>query len=316
MKKKVVVTGGAGFIGSNLVNALISEGFHVVSIDNYSRGDARNLSVAHYKGSLLEVKCDVRDKETMRGYFKGADCVFHQAALKNTLCHRNPSMGMEINVGGTLNVLELALECGVDRFLFASTASVYGRPVLPIQDEEHPLAPVSFYGVSKLAAEGCVRLFKGLNTTILRYFHVYGSRCDASDETGDVIPIFIRKLVNDEPPDIHGDGLQERSYTYVGDIVKANLLAMYNDNAIGKTYNCASGLRISVRDMVESLRDLMGKKHIEPVYSEWRAMGEPRRITKASSTKIGYDLGLWEWTPFDVGLKETVEWYQGEGRRK
>jgi len=315
--KKIVVTGGAGFIGSNLVDALVSEGFYVVSIDNYARGDSRNLNTARYKGGFLEVRCDVRDKKTLRSHFEDTDYVFHQAALKNTICETNPLCAFDVNVIGTRNLLELSVEFGVKRFLFASTASVYGRPLLNIIDEYHPTDPMSVYGVTKLAAEKFVQITHkrdGLATTILRYFHVYGPRCDASDETGDVIPIFIRKLANDESPDIHGDGLQERSYTYVGDVVKANLLALEDEEAIGQIYNVASGVKISVRKMTEMLCGMMGKKHIEPVFSEWRKMPEPRRIVGVSHTKIG-EIGFCgnDWTPFDIGLRNTILWYTGEG---
>ena len=318
--KKVIVTGGAGFIGSNLVDALISEGFYVVSIDDYSRGDARNLSAARYnKGSLLEVKCDVRDKETMRVHFEDTDCVFHQAALKNTICETDPLHAFDVNTIGTRNLLELSVEFGVKRFLFASTASVYGRPVRNILSEKHPTNPMSVYGVSKLAAEKFVQIAHerdGLATTILRYFHVYGPKCDTSEEMGDVIPIFIRKLYHDESPDIHGDGLQERSYTYVGDVVKANLLELGCAGGLGRIYNVASGLKISVREMTEMLREMMGKKHIEPVFSEWRKMPEPRRVVRVSNDGIGWGLGFWTWTQFSEGLRKTISWYQNEGRYK
>ncbi len=314
--KKALVTGGAGFIGSNLVDALISEGFYVISIDDYTRGNPRNLDMVRGEGSLLEVMCDVRDKAQTRHYFDGVDYVFHQAALKNTLCETYPVRAFGVNTVGTRNLLELSVEFGVKRFLFASTASVYGRPVHNILSEEHPTNPVSVYGVSKLAAEKFVQIAyegDGLATTILRYFHVYGPRCDASDETGDVIPIFIRKLANDEPPDIYGDGLQERSYTYIGDVVRANLLAMEHEKAIGQIYNVASGLKISVRKMTEMLCGMMGKKHIEPVFSEWRKMPEPRKVTNVSHAKIEeLDFRGDTWTPFDVGLRNTILWYTGE----
>lgn len=317
---RVLVTGGAGFIGSNLIHALLAEDHEVFCMDDYSRGDHRNLRDVWSNPRFHPHELSIVDRASLVHLFEfGLDVVFHEAALKNTICEQRPMQAFAVNTVGTRYLLQLSIEYGIERFLFASTASVYGRPVLPVLDEGHPTNPISVYGVSKLAAEKFVQIAHerdGLATTILRYFHVYGPRCDTSDETGDVIPIFIRKLANDEPPDIHGDGLQERSYTYVGDVVCANLLAMEKKEAIGKIYNVASGLKISVRAMVEILRLLMGKGHIEPIFSTWRRMPEPRRVTDVSRMRIGYEFGLWNWMPLGEGLKHTIAWYLGEGKWK
>lgn len=316
---KVLVTGGAGFIGGNLIGGLLDRDFEVWCIDNYSRGNRRNLRDFADNPKLHILRCDIRyEAELIPLFERGMDVVFHEAAMKNTLCELSPLEAFDINVLCTKRLLDLSAEFGVRRFIFASTASVYGRPVRNILSEKHPTNPMSVYGVSKLAAEKFVQIAyerDGLATTILRYFHVYGPRCDASDKTGDVIPIFIRKLASDEPPDIHGDGLQERSYTYVEDVVKANLLALENEKAVGEIYNIASGLKISVRHMVEALRWEMDKLDITPTFSDWRKMPEPRRITNVSNGKIGNQLGFWSWTPFDVGLRKTISWYKGDSGR-
>lgn len=314
---KITVTGGAGFIGSNLVRAILTEGHEVCVIDDLRRGRKNNvLNVAESeKAGLSRLKTvwgDIRNQPDLEKAIRGAEVVFHLAALKNTVCRRQPTTCMDINVCGTLHVLNLCIRYNVKRFILASSASVYGPPKTNLQGEGSPTFPVSIYGISKLAAEHCTRLYHrqhGLATTVLRYCHVYGPRCDASEETGDVIPIFIRSLWDRKPPDIHGDGLQQRSFTYVDDVVKCSLLAMENDAAIGKTYNCASGGNVSVRDMVDKLRWLMNREDVEPVFSEWRALAEVRKISKISNWRIGDELGMTRWTPIDRGLKKTIGWY-------
>jgi UDP-glucose 4-epimerase len=177
--KKALVTGGAGFIGSNLVAALLKKGVHVVSVDNYFAGKEENLVEFEDNPLLTIVNADVTDYEAMKRLFVNIDVVFHNAASKKTICLHDPRRDLEINAKGTFNLLELARDTGVKKFVHASTGSVYGEAVEFPQTEEHPLIPSSYYGVSKLAGEKYVKLFHklyGLNTTVLRYFHVYGPK--------------------------------------------------------------------------------------------------------------------------------------------
>ena len=172
---RALVTGGAGFIGSHIVEELLKDGLEVISIDNYFAGKKENLSALHDYGKLTEVNCDVTDYDHLKQYFEGVDVVFHEAASKKTICLRDPRKDLLINGTGTFNVLELARDFGVKKVVHASSGSVYGEARYFPQDEEHPLNPTSYYGVSKLAGEKYARAFNGLydmDCTILSYFHV------------------------------------------------------------------------------------------------------------------------------------------------
>ena len=184
--KKALVTGGAGFIGSHLVESLLEDGLKVVSIDDYSAGKHENLAFLHdkYGDMLQEVDCDITDKQKLEPYFDEIDVVFHQACSKMTICLTDPKRDLEVNAGGTFNLLELARDTGVEKFVHVSTGSVYGKAEYYPTDETHPLNPTSYYGVSKLAGEKYVRAFKdlyGMNVSMLRYYHVYGPRQESSD---------------------------------------------------------------------------------------------------------------------------------------
>ena len=221
--KKAIVTGGAGFIGSHVVEELVKLGVHTISIDDYFAGKPENLE--HLKGyeNFEEVKCDVTDLEGLKEHFGGVDVVFHQAASKKTICLNDPRRDLEINAEGTFNLLELSRDLGVKKFVHASTGSVYGEAQYFPQDEQHPLVPTSYYGVSKLAGEKYVKAFQhlyGLDTTVLRYFHIYGPRQESSD-VGGVVSIFSRLMLAGKPITIFGDGTQQRSFTYVKDVVKS-----------------------------------------------------------------------------------------------
>ena len=268
--KKAIVTGGAGFIGSHLVEELLNIGIEVISIDNYQTGDKKNLDQFRKNKKFKDVECDVTDYKTLKKQFKGVDIVFHEAASKKTICLKDPRRDLEINAKGTFNLLELSRDTGVKKFVHASSGSVYGEAKILPQTEDHPLNPVSYYGVSKLAGERYVQAFHhlyGLNTTVLRYFHVYGSRQESSDYGG-VIAIFNRRLIKGEAPIIFGDGTQQRSFTFVKDVVKANILAAEKPGSNGEVYNCASGVNITINEMANMLLKEY-KSSLKPIYKDW-----------------------------------------------
>lgn len=307
--KRALVTGGAGFIGSHIIEELLKRDVEVISIDDFSAGKEENISKFMGKKNFTSINCDVTDYNRLERYFNGVHVVFHQAASKKTVCLKDPRRDLEVNALGTFNVLEACREHHVKKFVYASTGSVYGEARYFPQDEEHPLNPTSFYGTSKMGAEKYVNIFArlyGLNTTILRYFHVYGPRQEYSD-FGGVIPIFIRRLLNGQPPIIFGDGTQQRSFTYVKDVVFANLLVASRDDASGECYNCASGIKVTINELAHKLADMMGMSHLSPIYEDW-APGDIKVFDIDNSKLKG--LGFEFQTSFDEGLRKTVEWYK------
>ena len=188
--QKALVTGGAGFVGSHIVETLVKKGVYTISVDNYFAGKSENLEHLKQYSNFEEVECDVTDYSSLEKLFKGVDVVFHQAASKKTICLNDPRKDLQINAEGTFNLLELSLKYDVKKFVHASTGSVYGEALYFPQDENHPLNPTSYYGVSKLCGEKYVKAFShlyGLNTTSLRYFHIYGERQESSDVGGVVL---------------------------------------------------------------------------------------------------------------------------------
>jgi UDP-glucose 4-epimerase len=307
---RALVTGGAGFIGSHIVEELLKLGVKVVSVDNYFAGKRENLAGLEPRELLHEIECDVTDYEALKPCFEGVDIIFHEAASKKTICLNDPRRDLEINAKGTFNVLELARDFGVRKIVHASTGSVYGEALYTPQDEEHPLRPTSYYGVSKLAGEKYVQAFAhlyGMNTTVLRYFHVYGPRQESSD-VGGVVPIFIRRLLHGQPPIIFGDGTQQRSFTYVKDVVRANILVAVHPQAQGAAFNCASGVKITIRELADSLIRLCGHEgQLEPLYEDW-VPGDIKvfDISNQNLRETGFEFE----TNWDTGLRETLTWYR------
>jgi len=307
--KKALVTGGAGFIGSHIIERLIGMGVEVVSIDDYVSGLHENLE--HLQGPLLrEVECNVVDYDKLKENFDGVDIVFHNAASKKSVCMNDPRYDLEVNAKGAFNILELSRDFGVKKVVHASTGSVYGEGRIFPQTEEHPLVPTSYYGVSKLAGEKYCMVFAqefGLDVTVLRYFHVYGSRQDSRDGVGGVIGIFSRRALAGEPLYIHGSGEQERSFTYIDDLVNINMLVATDARASGEAYNCASGIKVTIQELAEKIRALSGRASLEIRYDDW--MPGDIMIFNIDNTKIR-SLGFEFKTPYDEGLEKTFEWYR------
>jgi UDP-glucose 4-epimerase len=305
--KRAIVTGGAGFVGSHLVDKLLSLGLEVVSIDDLSAGKPINLEQNSGNPKFKSVIADVSNFDEIRPHFDGVDLVFHEACAKNTICMRDPARDLEVNARGTLNVLHCAKEAGVKRVVHASTGSVYGEPQVFPTTEDHKLAPVSYYGVSKLAGERYAALFHtlhGLDTVLLRYFHVYGPRQDNSD-VGGVVSIFCRRAHEGKNLIIYGDGTQIRSFTHVSDVVRINLLAAVTDEMVGKPFNCASGIKITIQELAERVLAHYNKPELTIEYRDWKP-GDIKNFDvsnaalKANGFKFEKD--------FDVGLSETLTW--------
>jgi nucleoside-diphosphate-sugar epimerase len=296
--KKVVVTGGAGFIGSHICEALVGMGAQVLSVDDYSAGKERNIEFLRADPNFEAIRKDICDRDGMDEIFDGTDTVFHNAASKKNVCLVDPQRDLRVNGGGTLNLLEFAKKHGVRKFVHASTGSVYGEPMIFPTEEDHPLCPVSYYGVSKLAGERYVDVFHRLydmDTTILRYFHVYGPRQE-SNEFGGVVSIFIRNILEKRPITIFGDGNQMRSFTWVKDLVEANIEAAVNPNAVGRVYNAASGIKVSIKELAENIREMFGSgvpiEHGEPLIGDIMMFDVSNARIRAD-LEVGFERDFW-----------------------
>jgi len=306
---KFLVTGGAGFIGSHLTEELVSRGEEVSVIDNLSTGKKENLDPIWENIQFIEG--DIRDRETCRQAVEGVRCVFHQAALSSVpLSIDKPLLSDDVNVRGTLNLLLASQEAAVDRFILASSASVYGEhPVLPIHEREEP-RPLSPYALTKRIGEEYCRIFSrlyGLSTLCLRYFNIFGPRQDPLSQYASVIPCFIEAMLEGRPPVIYGDGEQTRDFTYVSDVVQANLLAEKAADANGEVINVGSGSQTTVNRLFETLACLL-EIDIEPVYEEPRPGDVKHSYADISEAQkmIQYRPEV----PFDSGLEKTLAWFR------
>ncbi|ODS40541.1 MAG: Vi polysaccharide biosynthesis protein VipB/TviC, partial [Candidatus Altiarchaeales archaeon WOR_SM1_79] len=252
MKECILITGGAGFIGSNIAHRLLEEYYNVKIIDNFSTGSKKNIENIIEKVEF--VRGDVRDMKLLKSIMEGVDYVLHQAAIPSVQRSINdPVSSNDANVNGTLNVLVAAKDTGVKRVVYASSSSVYGdTPTLPKKEDMVP-GPKSPYAITKLTAEYYCKIFYeiyGLETVSLRYFNVFGPGQDPKSEYSAVIPKFITALLKDKQPTIYGDGLQTRDFSYIENVVDANILACKAKNASGKIFNIACGERISLNEIV------------------------------------------------------------------
>ncbi|MEM2240481.1 MAG: NAD-dependent epimerase/dehydratase family protein [Candidatus Bathyarchaeia archaeon] len=299
---RILVTGGAGFIGSNLVDALVEKDFSVVVLDNFSTGRMENLK--HHLGSrgFRLIKGDIRDGLVVKEALKGVEAVFHLAAIVSVpYSIGNPHVTREVNVDGTRRLLESCLEGEVEKIIYTSTCAVYGEAeYLPI-DERHPTKPISPYAESKLEAENLCRIFGekyGFEVVTLRLFNVYGLRVQ-TNQYGGVIARFIERLKSGKPPVIYGDGRQTRDFVHVSDVVKAMVLALNNGSVAG-TFNIGSGLPTTINDLARLLIDIFGIRGIEPIYQEARS-GDIRH----SYADIRLAQNVLKFKP-SIGLKEGL----------
>lgn len=303
-----LVTGGAGFIGANLVEALLRAGKNVRVLDNLATGHRANIEP--FLGEIEFLEADVRDADAVRRAVTGMDVVLHQAALASVpRSVADPMSANEVNVTGTLNVLLAARDAGVARVVFASSSSVYGdSPVLP-KIETMPVEPMSPYAVSKLAAERYCTAFTtvyGLPTIALRYFNVFGPHQDPKSTYAAVIPRFVTAMLRGSRPTIYGDGRQSRDFTYIDNVVAANLLAAEAPAGVSGYFNVACGDRISLLELVVQLNATLGTE-IAPVHEPPRP-GDVRD-SQADISKIRDALGFAPVVSFGEGLARTVEYF-------
>lgn len=307
-----LVTGGAGFIGSNLVEALLRKGHKVRVLDDLSQGKQANVDMFLDNDNYTFIKGDIRDLDTCVRATKGVDYVLNQAAWGSVpRSIEMPLLYEEINIRGTLNMLEASRQNNVKKFVYASSSSVYGdEPTLPKKEgrEGNLLSP---YALTKATNEEYAKLYNklyGLDTYGLRYFNVFGRRQDPNGAYAAVLPKFIKQLLNDEKPTINGDGKQSRDFTYIENVIEANLKACAaSSEAAGNAFNIAYGGREFLIDVYHSLTKALGKD-TEPIFGPDRAGDIKHSNADISKAKemLGYNPGY----SFEKGIKEAIEWYK------
>ena len=303
-----LVTGGAGFIGSHLTDELVRRGEHVRVVDNLSTGKRHNLA---QHPDLEFIEGDLVDPDVARRAVVGIEYVLHQAAIPSVpRSVLDPVASNRANVDATLNVLVAARDAGVKRVVYAGSSSAYGNtPTLP-KTESMPSAPLSPYALQKLVGEQYCQLFTrlyGLETVTTRYFNVFGPRQDPSSPYSGVISLFISALCDGRPPTIYGDGEQTRDFTYVANVVDGVLRACHAPNASGEVINVATAGRISLKQLFETVRTLVGGG-VEPIYADVRA-GDVKD-SQADIEKARRMLGYEPIVSFEDGLEKTVDWYR------
>jgi nucleoside-diphosphate-sugar epimerase len=310
---KLLVTGGAGFIGSHLVKGLLARGDSVRILDDFSSGKRENLE--GLEGDFEVVEGDVRDTARARAACEGVEGILHEAAVASVpLSIEDPRRTHEVNVDGTLRLLIAARDLGIRRFVLASSSSVYGDRPEPVKAEDLPLDPRSPYAVSKLAAEEYTLVFShvyGLQTVALRYFNIYGPRQDPGSTYAAVVPRFATSLLEGKAPTIFGDGGQTRDFTYVEDVVRANLLALEcPPEACGKAYNVACGHATSVNELFRALREEIGGDAVKLKPLHQPPQKGDVRDSLASIAAAREGLGFVPAVGIEEGLRRTVEWYR------
>lgn len=321
MKETVLVTGGAGFIGSNLCEYLLSEGYHVRCLDNFATGHMYNLIPLienHPESFELQVG-DIRNYNDCSKAVDGVDYVMHEAALGSVpRSIKDPITTNAVNIGGFLNMITASRNAGVKRFIFAASSSTYGDSISLPKIEEVIGKPLSPYAITKyvdeLYADVFARTYSSFEYIGLRYFNVFGRRQDPHGAYAAVIPLFVKKFMNHEAPNINGDGEYSRDFTYIDNVIQMNMLAMTttNVNAINQIYNTACGERTTLNQLIEYLRDFLGSKDssildIEPTYGPNRAGDIPHSLASIEKAKklLGYNPKY----SIQEGLKIACDWY-------
>lgn len=306
---KVLVTGGAGLVGSHIVDELVKEGAHVVVYDSFIRGRMDHLEKAQARGRVDVVQADVRDRDALRQSMKGVHYVFHQAAAWLRACQNDPRLSIDVNVVGTFNVLEACVEAGVKKVVAASSSSVYGEGLYLPTDEKHPYNNDLFYGASKVANEQYYRAFYkkyGLDYVAFRYLNVYGPRQPFEAAYMDVIMHFLNRIDADEPPVVRGDGSATVDLVFVEDVARANLTALKSP-VTDEYFNVASGVETTLKELAYLLIRLRGKQgKLEPKFETLdsglvtRRWGCPKKAKEM--------LGFVTTTSVEEGMRKVIAW--------
>ncbi len=307
---KVLVTGGAGFIGSNLADELIRQGARVAIIDNLSTGSRANLE--EISGSFEFIEGDINDDAAVARAIEGVEVIFHEAALPSVpRSVEDPAETHRACVDGTFNILVKAKEAGVRRFIYAASSSAYGdQPILP-KVESMPADPLSPYAVAKLTGELYCRAFNnvyGLETMSLRYFNVFGPRQNPSSPYSGVISRFIDSLMTGTSPVIYGDGEQSRDFTYIANVVDANIRAAQATEGLGHTLNVANGDQITLNRLLDVLKQITNNEDVKAEYLPFRT-GDVKHSQADNSRAVEW-LGYQELVGLEDGLKNTIEWWK------
>ncbi|MCK5055843.1 MAG: SDR family oxidoreductase [Candidatus Aminicenantes bacterium] len=307
-QKSYLVTGGAGFIGSNIVSELLQRGQRIRVLDNFSTGKRENLFPFRGNPDFELIEGDLRSFHTVRTAVKGIDYILHQGALPSVpRSVEDPLTTNDVNILGTLNVLEAAKEFGIKRVVYASSSSIYGDSEILPKVETMPVDPLSPYALSKYTAERYCQIFStlyGLETVCLRYFNVFGPNQDPTSQYSAVIPKFIRLICSGNRPTIYGDGAQSRDFTHVSNVVAANLLACTAEDVSGRVFNIACGEGYTLIQLVEMINRIAGTK-VEPVFAEARP-GDVKR-SAADIRKAKQKLGFRVLTRFEQGLAGLIK---------
>jgi len=307
---KYLVTGGAGFIGSNIVKELLRQGQEVRALDNFATGKRENILPLLKNSKLTLIEGDLRSFHIARAAVKGVDYILHQGALPSVPRSINdPITSNDVNVLGTLNILEAAREFGVKRVVCASSSSIYGNSETLPKVETMPVNPMSPYALTKYAQERYCQIFHqlyGLETVSLRYFNVFGPNQDPTSQYSAVIPKFIRLIQQEREPIIYGDGLQSRDFTFVENNVWANIQACTAEKAAGEVINIACGERYTLLDLVRMINEIMGK-NVEPRFEPERPGDVKHSLAGIEKAKqlLGYEVRV----DFKTGLERTIDFF-------
>jgi UDP-glucose 4-epimerase len=306
---KLLVTGGAGLVGSHIVDELVKEGAQIVVYDSMIRGTPEHLDWARENGRVEIIEADLRDQRALREALQDVDYVVHQAAAWLRMCQETPRLSLEVNIAGTFALLEACVEAGVKKVVAASSSSVYGEGLYLPTDENHPLNNDLFYGASKIANEQHYRAFHkkyGLNFVAFRYLNVYGPRQPYNAAYMDVIMHFLNRIDAGEPPVVRGDGSATVDLVYAGDVARANVMALKSD-VTNEFFNVASGVEMTVKELAYLLIRLRGKEGmLEPEFQLMDTGLVTRRwgCPKKAKDLLGFEVT----TSVEEGMRRVIEW--------